>query len=296
MRMNLWQTKIPELIQELPLGITKRKPSSIERKAHPVLALALMGLLVLVPICARTQEQGFPMPSATGVLGRKDAGALGEIKAHLLAVSAAGWQALEATGTLTYPDGAAHEATLYLMGANNSRLDIKMEAGTRSFRQSGFAARFQHENGNHGSLPPATAGAGIVAFPRIWTDAVTSSRISLYDHNTSAFNGQNLHRITIEYPIDIGAASGGTNGKTAVTDLYFDPNTHVLAYSVDAVTFNGPTRQTFSRETSYEDYQQFSGIRVPTTIKQYLNGQLQWTLQLSQIAVNAAPAANTFSF
>jgi hypothetical protein len=255
-----------------------------------------MGVFMLAPVYARTQEQSFPMPSATGALGKKDAGALAEIRAHLLSVSAAGWQALEATGTLTYPDGTTHAATLYLMGSNNSRLDIEMEAGTRSLRQSGFAGRFQHENGTRGSLPPATAGAGIVAFPRIWTDAATSSRISLYDHNTSLFKGQNLHQITIEYPIDIGAASGGANGKTAVTDLYFDPNTHVLDYSVDAVTFNGPAKQTFSRETSYEDYQQFSGIKVPTTIKQYLNGQLQWTLQLSQITINAAPAANTFSF
>lgn len=294
MRLNRKQTKMRELIQKLPLGKTKRKPSWIVQKAHLVPALVLLGFLVLVPICVQAQEQGFPMPAATGVLGRKDAGAFAEIRAHLLAVSATGWQSLEATGTLTYPDGISHEATLYLMGANNSRLDIQMEAGTRSFRQSGFAARFQHENGNHGSLPPATAGAGIVAFPRVWTDAATSSRISLYDHNTSAFNGQNLHRVTLEYPINISAASGAA--KTAITDLYFDPNTHLLAYSVDAVTFNGPARQMFSRETSYEDYQQFSGIKVPTTIKQYLNGQLQWTLQLSQITVNAAPAANTFSF
>jgi len=292
------RTELPEIVQELRMS-ARQWPTRIAGKLLPrnsVLVLAVLSVLTFGLAWVQAQEQGFPAPTTTGVLGRKDAGALTEINAHLSAVSAVGWQALEATGTLTYPAGETHAATLYLMGANHSRLDIQMGTGTRSFRQSGSAAHFQHENGNQGSLPPATASAGIVAFPRIWADAVTSSRVSIYDHNTSSYDGQNLHRITIEYPIDIGVATAATKPRTAATDLYFDPSTHVLVYSVDAVTFNGPSRQTFARGTSYGDYQQFSGIKVPVTIKQYLNGQLLWTLQLSQVKVNTDPAANTFSF
>lgn len=302
MRMNRGKSETPGSRHETALGVEAQKQSWIMRKLHvcnPVFPFFVLGLLMLVPGVAHTQEQSipaFPAPTTTGVLGRKDAGALSEIEAHLLAVSAAGWQALEASGMLTYPEGDAHSATLYLAGSQYSRLDIEMGTGTRSVRIGRASGRFQGEKGNWGSLPPATADAGIVAFPRIWADAATSSRISLYNHNTSAYNGQNLHRVTIEYPIDIGAASGFTNKKTGATDLYFDPNTHLLLYSVDAVKFNGVARQTFSRETSYGDYQQSSGIKVPMTVKQYLNGQLQWTLQLSQITINAAPAANTFSF
>jgi hypothetical protein len=281
-----------------PLLSTRRKLLWTKATAlvwNLVFALALWGFAMLGPICAQGQEQSFPTPATSGVLGRKDAGAFAEIRAHLSAVSASGWQSLEATGTLTYPGGDTHVATLYLMGSNDSRLDIEMEAGTRSLRQSGFVARFQHENGNRGSLPPATASAGIVAFPRIWTDAVPSSQISLYDHSTSAHDGHNLHRITIEYPIGAGLGTV-LNERTTATDLYFDSSTHVLTQSVDAVTFNGPSRQTFSRETSYADYRQFDGVMIPATIKQYLNGQLQWTLNLSQVNINATLADNIFSF
>lgn len=302
MRVNRRKNEAPGRRHELAWCAKAQKQSSSIRKPHacnPLFLCAVWGLLMLVPGTACTQEQSvpeLPAPTTTGVLGKKDAGALTEVTAHLLAVSATGWQGLEATGTLTYPTGGTHTATLYLMGSTNSRLDIEMGSGMRSLRQSGVAGRFEDEKGNWGSLPPATAGAGIVAFPRIWVDAATSSRISLYDHGASAYNGQNLHRITIEYPIVIGTGGGLSNRRTAATDLYFDPNTHSLVYSVDAVTFNGPSRQTFRRETSYEDYQQFSGIKVPTTIKQYLNRQFQWTLQLSQVTINPAPAANTFAF
>lgn len=258
-------------------------------------AFILLSFLAIAPAFTPAQEQSFPFPSTTGTLGKKDAGALTEIKAHLMAASAAGWQDLQATGTLTYPDGDTYSATLYLMGAKHARLDIEMAAGTRSVRISGFAGQYQDEEGNQGSLPPATSSAGIVAFPRIWADGATSARISLYDQNTYASDGQSFHRITMEYPLE---STGGDRlgSRTAATDLYFDPNSHLLAYSVDAVTFNGGTGHIFSRVTSYADYQQFNGIKVPATIKQYLNGQLQWTLRFSQVTVNTAPPAITFSF
>lgn len=146
-----------------------------------------------------------------------------------------------------------------------------------------------------GSLPPTTASAGIVAFPRIWADAATSSNVSLYDQHLYTGTGSNLHRITLEYALD-GSSKSRFGNKTAATDLYFNPGTHLLAYSVDAVTFNESARQVFSRVTSYEQYQQFNGVKVPTTIKQYLNGQLQWTLLLSQVTENATHSADTFSF
>jgi hypothetical protein len=117
----------------------------------------------------------------------------------------------------------------------------------------------------------------------------------LYDQSIYAGTGQSLHRITIEHPVE-SATGNGLKNRTAATDLYFAPNTHLLMYSVDSVTYNGTSGQTFSQVTSYEDYRQFNGIKVPTTVKQYLGGQLQWTLQLSQITINAAPPVNTFSF
>lgn len=263
------------------------------RNSVPLLAILIIAVLALDS--ANAQEQGFAIPATTGVLGKRDAGALTEINAHLMAIGVNGWQSLEATGTLTYPDGVAHAASLYLRGSKFQRLDIEMESGTRSVRIGGFAGRYQSEGGNQESLPPATSSAGLVAFPRIWADAAVSVNESLYDKHLYAGTGSNLHRITMEYALE-GPGGSHLGNTTAATDLYFEPSTHLLDYSVDAVTFNGPTRQLFQRVTSYEQYQPFGGVKIPTVIKQYLNGQLQWTLQINQVTVNSNPEASAFSF
>jgi len=256
--------------------------------------LALSGILLILPMAIRAQELRFPAPSATGVLGEKDAGAFAEIKASLLASSAAAWQSLEGRGTITFPDGAAHPASLYLAGSRSSRLDIEMASGVRSLRISGLVGKSQDEAGNQGALTPATSSAGVVAFPRIWTDALASTNVSLYDHKIYSGTGENLHRITIEHALDT-EVNNSLGKKTAVTDLYFDPDSHLLLFSVDSLPFTG-MRSPLIRVTTYSNRQSFQGVSVPTTIKQTLNGQLQWTLSLSQITLNTNLPTSTFTF
>jgi hypothetical protein len=269
------------------------KKGRVLRKNRAFALMFWIGLIVL-PVSVLAQDQNFSLPSTTGTLGSKDARALAEIKAYLLAVSAAGWQSLEGEGTLTYPNGAAHSAILYLKGSKYSRLDVKMDSGMRSLRVSGFTARSQDEKGNTGVLTPTTASSGIAAFSRIWTDAAVSGRVSLRDQKIYVASGQRLHRITIEYPIDDEKGSF-LSKRTAATDLYFDPNTHLLLFSVDSFSVS-MMRRRLTRVTSYSGYQPFDGVSVPTTIKQALNGQDQWTLQLSHVAINTNLPANNFLF
>lgn len=283
------------VVQKCNLSCSSRELRLAEYLRNSISLLVFLAIATLVVDYAKAQEPSFPSPVATAVLGKRDAGALAEINAHILAVGAGGWHSLEATGTLTYPDGSSHEASLFLAGSRLQRLDIEMDSGTRSIRIRGFAGRYQDERGNQGSLPPVTSSAGIVAFPRIWVDAAASSKISLHDQHLYTGTGSSLHRITIEYPLEWPTRSHLGN-QTAATDLYFDPSTHLLDYSVDAVTFNGSTRQSFQRVTSYQQYRQFSGINIPTIIKQYLNGQLQWTLDLNQVTINSNPETSSFSF
>jgi hypothetical protein len=256
--------------------------------------ISLSGILMTVPIAMRAQEQRFPAPSTTGILGAKDAGALSEVKAHLLASSAAGWQSLEGTGTITFSDGASHPASLYLTGSRSCRLDIEMASGIRSLRISGLVGKSQDERGTQGALTPATSSAGIVAFPRVWTDALASANVSLYDHKIYSGTGENLHRITIEHPLDI-EVTNSLGKKTAASDLYFDPNSHLLLFSVESLSFTG-MRSPLIRVTTYSNYQSFQGVSVPATIKQTLNGQIQWTLSLSQVTLNPNLPTSTFTF
>jgi hypothetical protein len=261
---------------------------------NKLFALFLSSILMGLPISTMAQEQNFPLPSTTGILGNKDAGALAEINAYLVAVSTTGWQNLQGTGTLTFPNGDMHPASLYLRESKYSRLDITMDSGTRSLRVSGFVGRFRDEKGNAGVLTPASSGAGIVAFPRIWTNAAVSAKVSLYDQKTYVEAGQSLHRVTIEYPLDDQDGSSFSK-RTAATDLYFDPNSHLLLFSVDSFSVS-TMRQRLVRVTSYADYQPFEGVSVPATISQFLNGQDQWTLQLSHVTINTSLPISTFLF
>ncbi|MGA2653866.1 MAG: hypothetical protein ABSF28_25375 [Terracidiphilus sp.] len=257
--------------------------------------------LALTPTTARAQgaqsstaNLSFPSPVATGIIGVKAPGALSEIVAHLEAVSATGWQDLEGTGTLTFPTGDTHSALLDLRGADFSRLDIVMNSGTRSFRVQGSSGRFQDEVGNQGSLLAATSRCGIVAFPIVWFDAATSSLVSLLDNGIYMGTGQPLHRVTVEYQLAPGTYTKGD--LTVATDLYFEPNTHLLLYSVDSLAFSNVSGAALLRVTSYSDYQKFGSLLVPATIQQSLNGQAQWSLQLSQVQINQNPPVGTFSF
>lgn len=241
-----------------------------------------------------TQAVDFPMPATTGTLGTKVPNALAEITAHLQVVSATGWQDLEATGTLSLSKDDVHSATLSLSGSAYSRLDITMDSGTRSLRIADSKGKFVDEKGNKILIHAETARAGIVAFPRLWTGAATAPDLSILDRGDYAGTGQVLHRITLEYPIFSKQYSPGD--PTAATDLYFDPTTHLLLFSVNAVSVTNLPGKILIRVTSYSGYQQFGQFSVPTSIQQTLSGQVLWKLQLNEITTNTNPPASTFSF
>jgi hypothetical protein len=286
---------------EMPSMSHWRCCSTVVPAVVSILLASMTAALALTPTTARAQgaqsstaNLSFPSPVATGIIGVKAPGALSEIVAHLEAVSATGWQDLEGTGTLTFPTGDTHSALLDLRGADFSRLDIVMNSGTRSFRVQGSSGRFQDEVGNQGSLLAATSRCGIVAFPIVWFDAATSSLVSLLDNGIYMGTGQPLHRVTVEYQLAPGTYTKGD--LTVATDLYFEPNTHLLLYSVDSLAFSNVSGAALLRVTSYSDYQKFGSLLVPATIQQSLNGQAQWSLQLSQVQINQNPPVGTFSF
>jgi hypothetical protein len=268
-------------------------------KGSVVMRFALLSFCIfpgLEPVYA--QEATFPMPATTGVFGKKDPSALTVITAYLQASATSGWHDLQASGTLTYPSGDSHSAEFFLSESGYSRLDITMNSGTRSVRLSGPTGAFQDEKGNRGSLLPTTSAAGIVALPRVWIDAATSPNVSLFDRGIFTDAGQPLRRITMEYQIVLGRNQSNSQSVSLdiATDLYFDPTSNLLAASADAVTFNEARNHPFTRITRYSNYHPMSGILIPDTISQTIDGQLQWTLQLDQITVNSNPPQSTFQF
>ncbi len=264
----------------------------------------LMTAFLAIPIVANSQEGEtsespaqcpmFPSPVRSGIIGQKDASAEQEINNFLHSGSTRAWHDLEASGSLEFPAGDSHSSTLYLLGTDFSRLDISMDSATRSIRSHGARGSFQNEKGDEESLLPITARSGVVVLPLLWSDPLRSQYLSIRDDGLTKIGDRALHRITLEYPLNVGIHENGN--PTTGTDLYFDPATHDLIYSVDTQFFPNAGKQPFQRVTSYAGYQSFDGLVMPTNIQQFLGGQPLWSFQVTQATVNSNIPVNTFVF
>ena len=252
------------------------------------------GLLVLASSPIVAQQNVFPTPSVRQTLNIKDQGALAEVNAFIQAVSASDWKGITGTGTVTYPEGDQHSAQLYLSGSMQTRLDVSMDSGTRSLRIGNDHGGLQDEDGEFHPIPPLTSGLGMFAIARVWADAINSPRVSLYDCGVFTAGEQHLHRITMEYAL--GANNGNRTQVTMATDLYFDPATHLLWFSVESMGTMPVPSQVLQRVTIYSGYTTFNGLMFPARIEQMLDGQAQWALQLTEMGANSAVSDDMFAF
>jgi hypothetical protein len=233
-------------------------------------------------------------PKAKGVLGLQDAPALTEVLNHLKVVGANPWIGMQGTGQITYgdTDSTSFPATLSILGNSGFRLDSQAAQGPISIRIFNKVGKIQEANGSIHFLPPDTAASGIFQFqlPRLAKFPVPSA--SLTDRGLVSVNGAQLHRLTFEAP---SGATGTHGAHTVVTDLYFDPTTHLMAKSANSIHLNG-IGNSFLRVISYSDYRPVGGVMIPFLYTQTLDGQKQWTLQLTEVKLNPALSATFFQF
>lgn len=236
-----------------------------------------------------------PPPTTSVVLGHTDTGALAELLAHLKAVGATPWTGMQGTGQITYGDDTtSYNATLTMLGNTGFRLDADAQQGQFSIRINRNHGAIQEVDGKRHLILPGTAASGIFQFqlPRLANFPATGS--SFLDRGMVIVAGQNLHRLTFEAPLGVASKSG--KQKIVTTDLYFDSATHLLVKSANTIRINGITNVDFLREITYEDYRQVGSLLIPFRFTQTLNGQKQWTLQLSEVQLGATQPAAYFNF
>jgi hypothetical protein len=229
-----------------------------------------------------------PIPTSTNKLGQFDAPALSEVLEHLKVVGTAPWTGMQGTGAITYGDDkTTYSATLTAIGNTKFRLDAKTATGAFSIRINGRIGNIQEADGKTYPLLPETAASGIFQFqlPRL-ADLQTKSTV--IDHGPTKVDGISLHRLTIERPFSAGQ-------KNIATDLYFDPKTHLLAETANSIWLDG-ARSSILRTIIYGDYRQVEGVLIPFRFGQAIDGQKQWTLQLSDVQLNPSIQSAYFSF
>jgi hypothetical protein len=243
-----------------------------------------------------TRDADVAVPALVLPLGRKDAVALEAILDFLKAVNGGSWSGMQATGILTGPDGkATSQATFTVRGGENFRLDVNAPEGERSIRIHGPSGRIQESDGKRHILPPVTASIGLVAFPKLLASSFPGNQTAVLDRGCVSIEGRMLRRVTIEEPLD--AAEKSTSPyRIGVTDLYFDPATHLLVKSVGSVQVDSADRALYVQAISYGDYQTIDGVLLPQSLRQTLNGQLQWSLQLTNARLDSAVASSYFKF
>lgn len=237
-----------------------------------------------------------PQPSASGILGHTDTGALTELLAHLKAVGATPWTGMQGTGQITYGDDTStYSATLTVLGNTNFRLDADTQQGQFSIRISGSQGETQDAKGQQTLILPNTAASGLVQFQLVRQANFPNPKTSLLDRGTVAVDHQTLHRLTYEFPAVV-AALPMQKQQTIATDLYFDPATHLLVKSANTIRINGAGNHDFLREITYEDYRQVGASMVPFRYTETLNGQRLWTLQLSDVQLSPNLQTTYFEF
>jgi hypothetical protein len=238
-----------------------------------------------------------PIPIMSGVLGQQDAVALQEIKAHIAALGAGSWLGMQGTGQIVYgsKDSTAYTATLSILGTTGFRLDSKTATGETSTRIYGRYGTIQEADGRKYPLPSNTAISGIVQFPQLRLVGFPASGESLIDRGLVTVDGASLHRVTVECSAST-RNQGAVQGSMVATDFYFDPATHLLLKSVNKIRLSGTGNSDFLRVVAYEDYRQVSGGMIPFRYVQTLDGNKQWTLQLSDVQLNPALIPTYFAF
>jgi hypothetical protein len=248
-------------------------------------------------------DRGVVLPQSVPLVPRQDAGALTEIQAFRSAISLGAWQDMHGTGQLTSTatnssgDKSPLSATLWIRHHHEFRLDIQKPDGTSSLRLGGAYGATQHTDGHVTMMDARDAVSGMLAFPALMESAFPGITVMLIDHGLTTVDGTSLHRITIEKPwpgSPVDAATG--NLMTTVTDLYFNPQTHLLMKSALAVFGSQSNPEQMLEVVTYSGYNAVNGMLLPHSYRQTLNGQILWTLQLNQVELNSGLSEAGFHF
>jgi hypothetical protein len=260
----------------------------------------------ILPTCAQNRlteilgniDQGVVMPQPIVALGRQDPVALQEIQAYRKSVNVAVWTDMKGTGEFTpsAPNSNVESATLWLLGHNGYRLDIEKNQGRRSIRTQDFYGAVQHAGGQIEPIDVRDAIKPPIAFSLVDGAGFPGANVTLIDQGDVTVDGASLHRISVAIPWPGNPIDAKGNPRTSVTDLYFDPKTHLLMKSANSILGSNPTPERYLRVMTYGDYRAVRGMLVPYNYEETLNGQALWTLQLQQMHLDNGISDSDFHF
>jgi hypothetical protein len=235
------------------------------------------------------------LPARNGVVGERDTTASAEINQYRRAVGSGSWTGMQGVGQITYgSDTTQFRATLSIVDGKSFLLEAQSPSGQLTIKIHGRVGTIQQGSSNAVAIPPSTAASGLVQFELPLLDSSSGQIASLIEHGSLVLDGHPLHRVAYQTISNSQASNGKSDA--VVTDLYFDPSTHLLVKSANLIELSGGRGNRFLRVITYEDYRTVDGLMVPFRFTQTLNGQKQWTLQFSKVQLNPTLPPSSFQF
>lgn len=245
-------------------------------------------------------DKAVTFPVMEGIPGQKDAQALRVVSLYLDASANGQWKGFDATGTMTVGSGESQKqipASLSVGQRNRYRLDITTPSGIRSVRVEGPEGAVQQEDGKTFNLPAASAGTGLIPLPTTLSEAAGDKRDSLIDDGLVELDGAKLHKITFIRPLFSRSLQAQLSPEhPLITTLFFDPKSHLLVKSADAVLLDTTSQTHHLRVITYEDSRAIDGYVVPYRYRETIDGRLSWTLELTNVTVATNHEASYFHF
>lgn len=224
------------------------------------------------------------------------------------AVQAAGGQSplaaiqdFTALGTITQSSGVSSpqegQVTIKALGLLQFRMDSAVPQGISSLIINNGRGEFIFPNGaksdisyaNVANMDALTLPAKKIAF------ALSSSSIAVLDMGLVQLRGIQVRQIRIQqtFPTD----PTGVFSKLATQDFFFDPNTALILETQDYLQpDNAASSVPVLHVVDFAQYQTASGLVVPLSIAETVNGQMTWRVQLSSIVFDTGLSESDFEF
>lgn len=243
-------------------------------------------------------------PQLPGLVVSSDAQAVAVLGNAMNAVGGlsilAGLEDFTASGNITYfwaGQQVQGTVTLRGKGLDEFRMDADLPSGTRSWAVDHGIGMLSDTDGTVTPIPGHNAvNLGALTFPYLWlAGAAGNPQTTVSTLGTTQVNGTSAIEIRVQRHYATSYDPTGAIAQLTTRDFFVDPTTFLIL-KTEIMTHPAKTFSLSLPEDLYfSNYQRVSGVLVPFSIEETINGQEIWTVQISSVQFNSGLSDADFS-
>jgi len=215
---------------------------------------------------------------------------------------AQGWGAIQdfvATGTITYfwaGEAVPGPATLRGRAPDQFRLDADLPdsaacvgcPGTRSYVINHGWGVLKGPDRTLARLPfHNTVNIGILSFPYPTIAALVADPSTFINYlGAASLNGRPVYRIRMQRRLAATTDPDGALSSLCTTDYFVDAQSSLILRTLDLTHPDETPLRSYAHEVEFDGYSSVNGIQFPRVVREKVDGQTIWEVQLSTISFN----------